>query len=977
MNTVAPQHHSTASAGVAAASPCRRVSASELLPRRQPFFYLTVALTAGILADRRLGPAPLLVIVIAIASVIFSLIFIARKKCAPATVALLVSFAAVGALLSFNDRTHVEQSRLKQMFDAGVITANDPVELTGVLVAPPEPAEMQGRPARYLDLDAESVRIRDDTLPATGRARLLIMLEDEQSKNEYEKLAPDYGSRLRVIVRLERARSYANPGSVDFNDFLERQGYDLKGTVKSTLLVENLGSARSNPSLAFLYRLRLRLMDAIDSTFDRREAGTLKAMIAGSRYFIDPETAERLREGATFHTLVISGFHVGIIAWALLRLRIPRRRSRQPEFQRPALTRTIIALVALWAYTVMVGLTPPVTRATVMITFGLIAPLLFRRAASINTVSLAAFAMLALEPALVADPAFQLSYVAVAAIVGLALPLIGRLREIGRWRPTSRTPHPPSCSPRLRLFAESLFWDERGFEEEMRRSPIRYRLHKAKAARVLGRVHLQWLVRGVVTLTITSAAIQVATLPLMAAYFNRVAPVGILLNITASLLTAALMLFALAAMILSAVFMPIAALLKSIVGGAHYLLAGAVVPFAEIPGATFRVAHYEGWPAIIYALYFAPVIALAVLIDRWRPVARRVADKWNAERVTMSDEQRDKSSLNSSFVVARSTFLKTGHQSLWFCLIALLVFIIAVIRPVTGEASGKLVVHFLDVGQGDSALVIFPQGATMLVDAGGIGYGRQWSTATRSETDGADAATVFNNSGFSIGESVVSRFLWSQGRTSIDYALVTHPHSDHMEGFSDVIKNFHVGQAIAGHIVAADDDEFAHFAARLSKRRFNLAQVAAGERFEIQGVVIEVLGPQHATVPEGASGNDESVVLRLIYGSTSILLAGDVEQRAEDALVRSGVDLKADVLKVPHHGSKTSSSEAFIESVEPRLAIISVGERSHFGHPHDVVVNRYLTRGAQLLQTGRDGMITVESDGATFNVSADRRTKEK
>jgi competence protein ComEC len=105
--------------------------------------------------------------------------------------------------------------------------------------------------------------------------------------------------------------------------------------------------------------------------------------------------------------------------------------------------------------------------------------------------------------------------------------------------------------------------------------------------------------------------------------------------------------------------------------------------------------------------------------------------------------------------------------------------------------------------------------------------------------------------------------------------------------------------------------------------------------------------------------------LRFVYGSVAILLAGDIEQQAEAALVESSADLRADVLKVAHHGSKTSSTESFIDRVQPGCAVISVGERSRFGHPHAVVTGRYLSRGVTLFQTGRDGTVSIETDGVS------------
>ena len=297
--------------------------------------------------------------------------------------------------------------------------------------------------------------------------------------------------------------------------------------------------------------------------------------------------------------------------------------------------------------------------------------------------------------------------------------------------------------------------------------------------------------------------------------------------------------------------------------------------------------------------------------------------------------------------------------------------LVAVIRPPINNPNGRLTIHFLDVGQGDCALVVFPHGKTMLVDGGGeLRFDRREQESRGYEEE--DGEKDFTDNTFSIGEAVVSRFIWSQGRTRVDYVLATHAHADHIGGLSDVVRNLSVGQAIVGHAPAADR-EYDQFAKAVNKYGIQLSAVSAGERFEIDGVSIEVLWPPPAYGSQVTSGNDDSVVLRLVSGSVSILLAGDIEQAAEDSLVASGADLHADILKVPHHGSRTSSTEAFINAVSPRYAVISVGERSRFGHPHRAVVDRYLARGVKLLQTGRDGMVTVETDGSSLDVRTYRK----
>lgn len=929
---------------------------STFSPARQPFLYLTAALLAGILIDRWLAPSLLIVTAPAVLSILAAINLLLWKKDLAVTVALLISFTSAGALISLADRTGRTASSLGSLYDSNTIRADDPVELTGVLVAPPEPAPM----ACYLDVSIESIRVRDEIVMARGRVRLIVSLSGDEARTEFDDLALDSGARIRVLVRLERARSYSNPGSPDFNEFLERHGYDLKGAIKSPLLIEKISDAPHITLLALLYRLRLRLMSSIDARFNSPVSGTLKAMLTGNRYFLSGETVERLRAGSTFHTLVIAGLHIGIIAWALLGGRTVTKRRR--------VGRVILCLLVLWAYAVMVGLAPPVTRATLMITVGLIGPLLFRRSASINTVALSAFIMLALKPALVADPGFQLSFAAVAGIVSLALPLVSKLQEIGQWRPNSRTPHPPTCSRAVRYFAETLFWNQRAFDDEMERAPIRYQLKKAGAARWLGELRLQPVIRGAMLLMITSAAIQLSTLPLMALYFNRVSPVGVLLNVVAGLLTGVLMLSAVGAIAIGAVSIGIAGGLVHVVNGAHAVLVNAIVPFVDLPFATFRVAHYEGWHSIIYVLYFVPLAMLAVLIDRWRPVDVIMP----AARTTERTKRTERTKTTGRRQIALSRHSRFAPSLL--CALAMTSGLIAVIKPSPNQPNGKLIVNFLDVGQGDSAFIVFPRGRTMLVDGGGeIRFKKSepghdsidWTQGDGSESDFADQS-------FSIGEAVVSRFIWSLGRTRVDYVLATHAHADHMGGLTDVVRNLDVRQAVVGH-APTSDAEFEQFRKAIARRNVPISILKAGEHLEIDGVGIDVLWPPPAQGAPVTSGNDDSIVLRLVYGSISILLAGDIERNAEDSLVAAGANLKADVLKVPHHGSRTSSTEAFVNQVNPRYAVISVGERSRFGHPHASVVERYKAHGVKLLQTGRDGMVTLESDGLTFDIRTYRK----
>jgi competence protein ComEC len=256
-------------------------------------------------------------------------------------------------------------------------------------------------------------------------------------------------------------------------------------------------------------------------------------------------------------------------------------------------------------------------------------------------------------------------------------------------------------------------------------------------------------------------------------------------------------------------------------------------------------------------------------------------------------------------------------------------------------ADGKLHLAVVDVGQGDCLVVRTPQGRTWLVDAGG-------------SFDG----------GFDVGEAVVAPYLWSLGIRRIEGIVVTHAHPDHAGGVPFLLRAFDVGEVWEGPRPRRDSGyerlDLALRAARVARR-----SVGRGVRADWDGVAVEVLGPPGGR-PPWRTRNDDSLVLALRAGGVRVLLTGDVESGGE-AMLRPG---RAGVLKVPHHGSRSSSTAAFLDEVAPRVAVVSVGRRSRFGHPHPEVVERYRRRGTRLFRTDRDGTVTVSTDGVALEVSS-------
>jgi competence protein ComEC len=295
-------------------------------------------------------------------------------------------------------------------------------------------------------------------------------------------------------------------------------------------------------------------------------------------------------------------------------------------------------------------------------------------------------------------------------------------------------------------------------------------------------------------------------------------------------------------------------------------------------------------------------------------------------------------------------------------LTALLLLII--FHPFSAKASeGLLRIDFLDVGQGDSALVTMPDGTTLLIDGGGKPSMRPKTSGTNAPEEGEP----FYPDVRGIGDAVVSEFLWNRGLDHVDYILATHADADHIDGLNDIANNFDVRSAIVARY-PSDDPEFIRFHRTMKHNRIPIEVLTRGAVLDFGAVHADVIWPEPTDDADAPSQNNDSVVLRLRYGDRVFLLTGDMERGAEGALLGRNENLKCDVIKVGHHGSNTSSTQEFVDATKAKLAIISVGLRSPFSHPRPEVVERWKASGARTLTTGANGTITVTTDGARLDV---------
>lgn len=245
---------------------------------------------------------------------------------------------------------------------------------------------------------------------------------------------------------------------------------------------------------------------------------------------------------------------------------------------------------------------------------------------------------------------------------------------------------------------------------------------------------------------------------------------------------------------------------------------------------------------------------------------------------------------------------------------------------------GTLEVHYIDVGQGDAALLLTDEGA-VLVDSG------------------------TGESGEKVAAYVAAR------TNTIDYMFLSHPHEDHIGGASDVIETVEVKNIIMPDM-AADSLTFDRLLDAVENSGASLTRARAGDTYSLDGIEIELLSP--SAEDDYGEANNMSIVMRADFGNTSFMFVGDAESEVERALLDRGLVRKCNVLKVGHHGSQTSSTEAFIEALSPEIAVISCG-RNSYGHPHAETLSRLREHGADIFRTDRDGTVVVTSDGVSVS----------
>jgi len=863
-----------------------------------PLFHAAWLFACGILITRSIWLRPSLVF-LAVIAVVFLCCVAALRALRLAWLPLALLWVLLGAWCGLMEPQPAPSPALAALSDNLLRT----VEGT-IVDAAPVRAEIEQNddepvaepPSQRVDVQVASVEQVTDTVDApvavSGRVRLTVRWPAQQLPVKPLRC----GERIRAVVRLLPPETYHTPGAWNRADYLLDQGITSSASVTINF-VEDLGPSQARSIGCSLRQWQhdaaARLL-ALPGTMRRlppvlrlspEDTAMLAAMIAGDRTYLTQVLRVGFERTGSFHMLVVSGFHLAIVAgslfWILRRLRLPHV---------PA---TFATIGASFAYALFTGFATPVQRSLWMVTLYLVARLFYRGRNPLNTIGFAALCLLAASPRSLFEASLQMTLLAAIAIAGIAAPLL------------ASTVHPYLRATRdLRIVAIDAGLAPKLAQFRVTMRMFALRLQAAASPSVAWRI-FPWAIRfmiRIVELIAVSCVIEIAMMLPMAVYFHRITLFALPVNLLILPLLALLLPTALLMLLVLLVWPAVAVAPAVVVALLLHLGNAAVHLFSSFALADLRVAS----PLLWQVAAFCATLAMAIVLAHRGIGSRRAA---------------------------------------WGML--LLAAIIAVAPRRVEHPQNALFVEAIDVGQGDSILLVAPDGKTLLVDGGGFGGGPRQAPQD-----------------FDIGEEVVSPALWSRGIRHLDAVALTHAHSDHMGGLPAILRNFHPRELWVG-----DNPGIPAYQSLLSEAEnlhIKVRNFHAGDGFSFGQLQVKVLAPFANYRPGPEPANNDSLVLHVAYGTSSVLLEGDAEAPIEQAMITEP-GLASSLLKVGHHGSITSTQPEFLARVTPQWAVISCGSHNRYGHPRQEVLEELEAAHVRTLRTDSNGSscFRLEQSGMT------------
>jgi len=676
-------------------------------------------------------------------------------------------------------------------------------------------------------ISTDSVNINDSAIALHTKIQCNISSEaNKKLEKLYDKLA--IGNKLKLIGTLRKGRDERNPGEFDYYKYL--QSKEIAG-ILYVREIKNVIQTDFSVNLFYnsIFEARKWISNRIDKLHNRETASLLKGLLLADRSEIDYRTKESFINSGVIHVLAVSGLHVGFIV--LIFMFLFSRVSIYP--------RTILIIIGIICFLLITNSPASVFRATIMIVVMFMVYLSNRKYSSLNSLAIAAFILLLINPAEIFNPGFQLSFSAVASIL-IVYPIL-----------SSKIKTENKALKFLLLFSAVSF------------------------------------------------SAQIGTLPFTLIYFQKLSIIALFAN----LLVIPIIGIIVGLGVLTIFVSIFSTILAIYFGSANMLATNILMEIVNFTGTQqfsfLFIPNFSIIDGIIFYVYFSVIIYSI--------------QKFN--------------NIYASIIL--------------YLLIGLNLYFILQIDDKQLLPDNLLSIVMIDIGQGDGIFIKFPNGKTALIDAG-------------------NANLDFDN-----GERIITPLLRRLSIKQIDYGFISHVDSDHYKGFLYLIKNGWIKEIYKPQIDSSQQKDLD------LEQIINDCEVKLNyyskTKMSFGNVRLYILNDTTNYEYINFDSNNNSGIIKIIHGNNSILFVGDAEKESERLMINEyGKFLKSDILKIGHHGSKSSSSQVFIDQVSPKIGLISAGLNNSFGHPTKLIIDRFTSSDVKLYRTDLEGAIIFQSNGKLF-----------
>lgn len=788
----------------------------------RPFCIATIGTILGIIIGLYLKSIAFFLLIILLC---ISLIFIFKKH-KKYIIIFFISFILFYAYITFLENNY---NQITKEYN------NQELQIHAIIISSPQEKEYKNT------YQIQVIEIENKSTRKIKKEHFKLLCNIKKSK---QNITLDYGDEITFSANFEQPSVARNDGGFDYSQYLKTK--QIAGIVTTNQEeVKVISKNKRNIFETTIYNLKKYLIEQINKTLPSNEAGLCIGLILGDKNEISEDIQQDFKNSNLSHILAISGAHVSYILLAITTLidylKLHKRYSK------------LFIIAFLIFFMALVGFTPSVTRACIMVILNLMAKVLFRKPDIHSNLAISSFIILLFNPYALLDIGFQLSFGGTIGII---------------------------------LFAKNLFKSEENIIKlkslENKLTPKQFNKDKIKSYFIKIKDYIKQM-------AIVTISANIIIIPIMMYHFNVISFTFLISNLLASPILGVCLISSMIFILTILIVNPLAKILSYFIQPILKLLIFIANISSKLPFSQILVPTPKIWQIILYYILLIVIFVKKTIIKTY-----------------------SNSLINKKQIILKLKIKKVLILTIVFVLLFPYIFSIFPIN--------RLEIHFIDVWQGDCTLIITKSNKKVLIDGGGSEVGD-----------------------FDVGEKTLLPYLLDKGIMKIDYMMFTHFDADHCEGLFTILEKINVKNVIISK-QGEKSENFEKFLKIVNSKKVNVIMAKAEDRILIdKHCYFDIISPSSNLISNNALNNN-SIVSKFCYKNEfTMLLTGDIEEIAEKQIVEKykGTNiLNSTILKVAHHGSKTSSPLEFLEQVKPKIALIGVGKKNNFGHPSKTTIEK-------------------------------------